>query len=760
MAKIADKYFLTDPWNVVEKGFNPSYGRVAESIFSVSNEYMGIRGTFDERYSGDSLVGNYFNGVYSEAPIGHPNTYKGVSDKTRFMVNGPNVFYTRISFRGEELDLARSDFSDFTRELDLRTGMLTRSFVWNAQGANLRLTFKRFTSMHNPHEAWQKVEVTGDCNGELEIIAATDFHTIHEDQNKNFWPNVDIFEKNEHAVSIGETEKTQKFLAVSCRINSDDVESDSFFSAEKISGIRFKLPVKNGESTGFDREVLVFSDKEENASSERAAEHLFKLMQTTSTFENSAALSTSYWDNVWANMDVQILGDEENQQGIRYCIFQMHQTYHGFDARNNVGAKGLTGEAYSGHTFWDTETYCLPYYLFNNPKAARNLLAYRYNTLAQAKEWAREQNCDGACFPFSTIDGTESCGVWWHGNLEIHIMAGIAYGIHHYLTVTGDKSFLCEMGMELLLEISKFYASRGDREPATGAFGFYGVMGADEFHTFVNNNCYTNVMAAKTFMWTLDYMGQMKQDYPGEANQLLEKTGVSEQDLQSWRRMAENMKIPQNEATGVYEQHDGYFLLPHKDVNSIPVEEFPLYHSWCLPRIYRYDMIKQPDVLLLHFFFSNDYTFENKKANYEYYEPRCIHESSLSPSVHSILAAELGKSDEAFKFFSFATRMDLDNYNRNTREGLHTTSNSAAWMNIIYGFGGMRSDGEQLSFIPNLPRQWQGMSFSITHRGSHIKVTMQPAYVSFELLEGDALDILVYGKTHTLTSTGLELPVK
>ncbi|VGO21931.1 glycoside hydrolase family 65 protein [Pontiella sulfatireligans] len=745
MPKIADRYLKIDPWKIVEEGFHADRSQVSESIFSLGNEFMGSRGSFDEGFSGQTLIGNYLNGVYEEAPIHHPNTYKGISTRHTFMVNSLNWFDTQISCDGEILDLAVSRHWNFLRELDLKTGIVTRSFVWGTQsGKEIKLTFRRFLSMDAPSLACQRIELESLKGAAVaEVRFGLDFNPPHVFAGKSPWVERKA-EANALTAILGETENTRQFAFSAFAV--DEAAAFETVSGEKRIGRKTVVELAEGEARTFTKRIANIAVKK----TELDVSSLWKTCMEQAgnmldvSYDDALAAHTAYWSDVWKTQDIVIEGDDEQQQGIRYCIFQLHQTYHGVDAANNVGAKGLTGEAYSGHTFWDTETYCLPFYLFNNPKAARNLLEYRYHTLPQALDWSKLQDCTGAAYPMSTIDGTESCGVWWHGNLEIHVSAAVAYGIWHYMKICDDAEFLFSKGVEMLIEISRFYASRGNWSPH-GEFGFYGVMGPDEFHTFVNNNTYTNVIARKTFEWTQDAIERMATEAPDAYAVLVEKLNFQISEKEAWEKMASAMKIPMNLETGVYEQHDGYFELPHLDINSIPVEDFPLYGSWSLPRIYRYDMIKQPDVLLLQLFFSADYSLESKKVNYEYYEPRCIHESSLSPSVHSILAAEIGNQDDAVKFSLFATRLDLDNYNRNTSEGLHTTSIAAAWMNIVCGFGGMRTDGELLAFRPTIPPAWKGYSFSVTHLGAIVKVSVAAGRATFEVVHGDPLTLNING---------------
>jgi maltose phosphorylase len=269
-------------------------------------------------------------------------------------------------------------------------------------------------------------------------------------------------------------------------------------------------------------------------------------------------------------------------------------------------------------------------------------------------------------------------------------------------------------------------------------------MGPDEFQMMVNNNAYTNYMAKRTFEFALNTLEGMD----------LATLGCSAAELDTWRQMAQKMLIPYDPDTKLYEQHQGFFDLPHIDVDAIPVEDFPLYHHWSYDRIYRNDMIKQPDVLMFMLLYNQSFTLDEKRANYDYYEPRCIHESSLSPSVHSIFASELGRHDEAFDFFRFAARIDLDNYNRNTGEGIHTTSIAAAWMNIVYGFGGMRSDGDMLSFNPTIPAQWQGYSFEVTYRGSVLRVEVSHERAIIRVKEGAPITVRIAGQVHEVDQIG------
>jgi maltose phosphorylase len=718
MAKKATRYLVTDPWSITEHGFHPEHSRVSESIFSLANEYMGVRGYFEEGFSGDQLRGSYLNGVWSEIDIRHAVSYKGLATQWTFMVNSVDWLHTRIRLDGETLDLALSSFTAFERKLDLRKGLLTRQFTWITKtNKKLRIRFTRFTSMARQNLGGQQISLEAlNFSGPVEIDSGLDFSPKHESiGNRNYWEVVQKMQSQPWKAIMGKCERSNIHLFAASRLELPAQSAGNLFCRAKLYGEKMILDLETRKTKKINKLVVLYSDKNTSGNKDyvwNEGMHICKDIEHIS-FDQAIEEHTSRWEHVWDDLDIVIEGDPGNQQGIRYCLFQLYQTNRGLDPANNVGAKGLTGEIYSGHTFWDTEAYCLPFYLFTNPEAAKNLLLFRHKTLEEARTWSIEQNCLGACYPMETIDGRESCPVWWHGNLEIHVSGAVGYGIWHYYNITGDEAFLAHQGIEMLIEICRFYASRGDWRH--DGYGFYGVMGPDEFHTFVNNNYYTNLLAKKLFQFTIKMLHLARWD-------LITAQPPGNEEVSDWEQMADRMILPENKKTGIIEQHEGYFLLPHIDIHAIPVEEFPLYHHWTLPRIYRYDMIKQPDVLLSLLFFNQDYSRHQKKVNYLYYESRCIHESSLSPAVHSILANELGMTDEAAGFFEYATRLDLDNYNRNTGEGLHITSMAASWLNIVYGFAGMRSDGPILSFAPTIPAHWQAYEFRIRYKEARITV--------------------------------------
>ena len=503
-----------------------------------------------------------------------------------------------------------------------------------------------------------------------------------------------------------------------------------------------------GEAAALERIVTLLSARNE-AEQESLSARIAKANEELKTlnYETMKAGTARWWKEQWEVSDIEICGDDENQQGIRFCVFQLHQTLHTAKYGAVFGAKGLTGEAYNGNTFWDSEVCCLPFYLFNNPQAAKSFLKFRYDTLPEAMERANALDCQGAFYPIATISGRECCDLWQHASLQPQASTGVAYGLWCYVHQTGDKEFLYQYGAKMLVEVSRMLATRGDWDPVTGKYGYYCVMGPDEFQMMVHHNAYTNFMGQKVLRFTMETLEQMAVDAP----ELYGELKVSAEELADWKTKADRMYIPYDDTTKLFEQHMGYYHLPHVDIASIPVEEFPLYAHWSYERIYRNDMIKQPDVLMFFLLYGSEFTREQLEANYDFYEPRCIHESSLSPSIHSILACRLGRMEKAESLFGFATRMDLDNYNRNTNEGLHTTSIAGAWMNIVYGFGGLNSDADILTLAPSIPKGWEKYTFSLCAGESVLKVSVSQKEVTLEVVRGEAVTLNLYGQEMTVS---------
>ena len=722
MGKIADRIYACEPWRIVEHGWSRDKNLVGESVFSLANEYMGFRDHAEEGADAPSLIGVYFGGVYEWNEEAGPGGYKGIIKRPHHMVCAADFFHIRI-FAGEKRILLDETATDFERALDLRTGLLHRAYT----AGGLRLSFDRLLAMDACQCAAQRVTLTADHDMEICLEFAVDGTVPHQSVGKCQWTKT---AEKQAGLRYGAryitetTDQTVEYLF--------SLETDA--PAQPIpAGIGLCLSLKAGAPVTVERRML-------NTVQPMGELDLGKLEQALS-FDEILRQNTAHWEAFWQRSDVEITGDDLNQQGVRYCLFQLHQTYRGLDGRHNIGAKGLTGEAYAGQAFWDSETYCLPYYLYNDRQAAKSLLMFRYNTLPQARARAKQLDCRGACYPIATINGYESCSLWQHASLQMQPSTAVAYAIMAYYELTGDDEFLFHEGIEMLVEISRYVVSRGGWNADHTGFGFWGVMGPDEFHMMVNNDYYTNYMGGKTLRDTLSVLARI-----GDPD-----AWATPAERAEWQEICDHIIVHET-PEHVFEQHDGFFTLPHLDIHAIPISDFPLYEHWSYDRIYRTDMIKQPAVLMAMFLHPEDYTDAQVAANYDFYEPRCIHESSLSPSIHAILAQRLGRDRAAADFFSFATRLDLDNYNRNTAEGLHLTSIAAAWVTIVFGFGGLHTENGMICIAPHLPAGWAGYSFRFLAGDGVVLVRVDQDGVKLSMLSGTQARIRLFGQEKEITA--------
>ena len=741
MAKISKTYLEIDPYKIIEKGFHKEQSEVSESLFSLGNEYSGIRGFFDEGYSGKSLQGSYFNGIYEYALSDTPNAYKGIVKRTHFTINSVNYVKTSIICNGNKLDLNISKFDNFYRELDMLSGLYTRTFDWIIDDLVINVRFERLLNMDNPHECIQRITFKSSKETTINLALSLDGNVLHWRSDCYYKKNKEFVYDDVYGIQVN-TLSTNQTVCSAMKVDID-AKAKKCLKKDKEIEIFYDVRLDANKEKTITRYICNLVDKEAEVDLSFLAVNEVQSLYNKG-FEKSLSENKRFFAEVFDKSDIVIDGDDKNQQGIRYCIFQLAQTYHGVAKDNNIGAKGLTGEAYSGHAFWDSETYCLPYYLFTSKEASKNLLMFRYNTLDEARKRAIDLDCEGACYPIATRNGKEGCNLWQHASLQFQPSTAVVYAIFHYMNLYDDEKFMNDYGLEMIIEVCKFLLSRGQYNQDMTKFSFYGVMGPDEFQMMVNHNTYTNFMAKKCFDYLLDLIESNKYDLA----KVYKKTGFDKNYIDRIKDASNKMVILYDSKTHLFEQHDGFFDLPHIDVDSIPDSDFPLYSHWSYDRIYRNDMIKQPDVLMFMFLYNQDFTYEMKKANYEYYEPRCIHESSLSPSIHSIFACELNKKKEANDFFGFATRLDLDNYNNNTNEGIHMTSIAAAWMNIVYGFGGLRSDRKVLKISPMIIDSWNSYSFKITYHGALLKITVTKDKT--EVITNKQVTIYIYDKEYTI----------
>ena len=756
------KFLKTDEWNVIEESFHADNLRAFESIFSLGNGRLGQRGNFEETYSSDTLQGSYLAGIsYLDKTRvgwwknGYPNYFTRIP-------NAPNWSGIIVRLIDEELDLALWDVDSFERRLDMKEGISYRDFqVTSPKGHKLKVHVEHITSMANQNLCIIKYSVTSvNYEGKISLVPYINGDVKHETSNFNekMWNILRAETTSEYAYLWTQTrhEDSQVCSCMTYQLfkNSKEITGNPIkIEKEKMTGFSIGADVKPGErvtlikytavlsSLYYDRQLLV----DEAVSESKKAKAI--------GWDALVNEHKKVWEDIWNETDVIIDGDPEAQQGIRFNIFQLNQTYRGDDPRLNIGSKGFTGEKYGGNTYWNTELCCVPFFLLSNPKdVARNLLLYRYNHLPKAIENAKKLGFSGgaALYPMVTINGDECHNEWEITFEEIHRNSIIAYAIMLYTTMTGNKEYVAHYGLEVLIAISRFWSQRVSFSQPKQKYVILGVTGPNEYENNVDNNWYTNYSCIQCLNVTLEYLEMIALEYPDEYARIRRKTSFDKEETYQWKEIIDNMYMPEDKELGIFVQHDGYLDKELKTVQDIPTNERPINQHWSWDRILRSCYIKQSDVLLGLYLYYTNFDKEFIRRNFDFYEPRTVHESSLSPYLHSILASRVGYLDKAYNLFLHATRLDLDDYNNELEQGLHITSMAGGWLAIVRGFAGMQILEGLMSFSPTIPQKWNSYTFKINFRGRTLQLCINKRNIEVRLIKGPSLKIKVYEKEYIL----------
>jgi len=754
-------YIKPDEWNIIEEGFDPHLNKISESIFSIGNGRMGQRANFEEAYSGETLQGNYVAGIYYPDKTRVGWWKNGYPEYFAKVLNAANWVGISIKIGEEVLDLNVCKVTDFKRVLNMREGYLTRSFIAeNKNGNAVQVIAKRFCSIADDEIGAIHYQLTA-LNFE-DIITITSFidgDVKNQDANydEKFWDEVQKVQEKDTDYLVLRTKKTDFDVCTAARslvllnnkqLSLNPVAKDKYLAQTTKANVKqgdvvdiYKIAA-NLTSENHERQELI------KKSRQVIAQASIKGFQKLSD-EHQAA-----WSIKWQESDIIISGDVVAQQAIRFNIFQLNQTYTGKDARLNIGPKGFTGEKYGGSTYWDTEAYCIPFYLSTAPQdVAKNLLVYRYKHLQKAIENACKLGFkDGAAlYPMVTMNGEECHNEWEITFEEIHRNGAIAFAIFNYIRYTGDSSYLSEYGLEVLIGIARFWKQRVNWSAEKNKYVMLGVTGPNEYENNVNNNWYTNTLAAWCLKYTIEAAEIVKENYLAQYQDILSKTNLNtDTEFSDWTKIADNMYYPYDENTGVFLQQDGFMDKEQILVKDLPAEERPLNQKWSWDRILRSCYIKQADVLQGMYFFEDDYELETLRKNFDFYESRTVHESSLSPCVHSILAAKLSDEQRAYEFYLRTARLDLDDYNNDTEDGLHITSMAGTWMSIVEGFAGMRVRNNQLRFNPFLPKQWNAFSFTIGFRGVQLNVKIAVGQITITNNSEQTLEVYIFNESYSI----------
>ena len=752
-------YIKPDNWSIIEEGFDAERVKSSESLFSIGNGAMGQRANFEEHYSGETFQGSYIAGIY------YPDKTKvgwwknGYPEYFAKVLNAPNWIGIDIEINGENFDLAKcQSVSNFRRELNMKEGIYYRSFEATlANGTEISVKVRRFLSLELDEVGVINYDITA-LNSDAKIVFKpyVDAGVQNEDANweEKFWEPISVKHSGNDAFVTARTFKTH-FTSTTFMQNSILLEGSNLSVApvsvqetkEKIQ-FSYEVAVTKGQTSSLQKiGGYTVSMNHENTII-GAKNSIAKALEigVSQLTENQKEA----WAKIWEMSDITIDGDVKAQQGIRFNIFQLNQTYLGKDSRLNIGPKGFTGEKYGGSTYWDTEAYCIPFYMATkDQQVARNLLAYRYNQLDKAIENAEKLGLKNgaALYPMVTMNGEECHNEWEITFEEIHRNGAIAFAIFNYYRFTGDYSYIPEKGLEVLIGIARFWHQRATFSSQKNKYVILGVTGPNEYENNVNNNFYTNYIAK----WCIDYSTEQIQkvaaDYPSDYARIMDKVKLSQDEISAMQKVANNMYFPYSEEHGVYLQQDGFLDKELITVANLDKSQRPINQKWSWDRILRSPYIKQADTLQGFYFFEDHFTKEELEKHFDFYEPFTVHESSLSPCVHSIQAAVLGRMEQAYTFYLRTSRLDLDDYNKEVEEGLHITSMAGTWMSIVEGFGGMRVRNNQLHFEPKIPAQWNGYSFKVNFRNAIVKVEVKQEGTNISIEGNTDVEVFVNGES-------------
>ena len=756
-----ERYLDIDPWKIVETGFHPDRQRSSESIFSIGNGRFGQRANHEESYSGDHLRGSYVGGVY------YPDKTKvgwwknGYPEYFAKVLNAPDWTTVRITVNGEELDLHVQKPRHFMRELDMQIGMLTRTFEAECGGAVIRVKAQRFCSMADVETAHIRLSLdvlSGE--GELRFESALDGEVTNEDANwdEQFWEHLDFAGDDQGGHLVVKTRKTEFHVGHAFRTTANCDGAPMPGAAKPLDkghAVVFSGAFEAGSSFMLDKHIGLVRDFDHDAA-QLADVARTKAAEAEDKGWNAARQDHAVaWSRIWEGADITISGDDAAQQAIRFNIFHLNQTYTGDDPRLNIGPKGFTGEKYGGASYWDTEAYCLPFFLGTHPeKVARQLLVYRRQHLDRAIENAAKLGFKNgaALYPMVTMNGEECHNEWEITFEEIHRNGAMVYAIHNYIRYTGDEAYLAQGGWEVILGVARFWAQRVNWSEAKQAYVILGVTGPNEYENNVNNNWYTNRLAAWCLRQAVSALEWMRREAPEALASQNDVWSFEESEAEHWAEVADRMFYPLLDGTRVFLQQDGFMDKEQSMAADLPDAERPINQHWSWDRILRSVYIKQADTLQGLYFFEDEFDQETHRENFEFYEPRTVHESSLSPCVHVVLAAKLGMEKKAVEMYLRTARLDLDDYNREAYQGLHITSMAGTWMSVIEGFGGFRVIDGVPHFKPMLPQAWESYAFRLQFRGRSLKVEVTREGTAVTVLGGDPLELVVDGVQQVLSA--------
>ncbi|TDP91044.1 glycoside hydrolase family 65 protein [Labedaea rhizosphaerae] len=751
------------PWELRWRGLSISQLERTESTFALSNGHIGIRGTLEE---GEpvGLPGTYLNGFYENHELPYAEAGYGYPESGQTVVNVTDGKIIRLLIEDEPLDMRYGTARHHERVLDFRAGTLSRVTEWESPtGRVVRLKSTRLVSFTQRAIAAIRYEVEPIDGQSMQVVAQSDLlanEPIEADRSGD--PRVAAALQAPLVGQFAQAEGYRAVLVHQTRNSGLRVAAAMDHEIDVQDGLRTRVHAEEdlgrltaAAEVAADGKLVITKYLAYGWSAQRSAPALRSQVEAAlagahqTGWDALLAEQREYLDNFWASADVEIEGDPELQQALRFALFHVLQAGARGETRAIAG-KGLTGPGYDGHAFWDTETFVLPLLTYTVPDSARDALRWRHATLPLARERAIQLGQAGAAFPWRSINGAECSAYWPAGTAAFHVSADIADAVARYYNATLDHDFDAECGTEILVETARLWNSLGHHDQH-GGFRIDGVTGPDEYSAIVDNNVYTNLMAQRNLREAADACDRN----PDRAKAL----DVTADEVASWRSAADKMLIPYDDDLGVHPQAEGFTEHLDWDFAGTPEEKYPLLLHFPYFDIYRKQVVKQADLVLAMFLRGDAFTPEQKLRNFDYYEARTVRDSSLSACTQAVLAAEVGHLDLAYDYLAEAALTDLHDLHNNVRNGLHMASLAGAWSSAVSGFGGMRDYGGTISFAPRLPAALSGMTFRMVYRGTHFKVSVSRTEATYELLSGAELETTHHGEKLTISEKPVSLAI-
>jgi alpha,alpha-trehalose phosphorylase len=765
--------FVDDPWRIVERGFTEAGLGHMETIFSLSNGHLGLRGNVDETDPVHER-GAYVNGFHETWPIRHPEEAFGFARTGQTIVALPDAKVIDLVVDEETLHLPSATLLSHERVLDMRAGTLERVLVWETRsGVQARVRSLRLVSFELRHLAVVRYEVTLLNRAAPVMIAsriaaapagtgaageAEDPRAARALDGRVLVPRGG--EADGGRVMLAFTTERSGMRLV-CGMDHE-VAADEGFTIESghddVSG-KVLMAFESGRGSSIRLTKLMTYYTSAWASLEQLRDRAGITLSRARRRGLGSVLDAqrAYLDEFWERGDVEVGGGPHVQQSVRWNLFQLIQAAGRADGKG-VPAKGLTGGAYEGHYFWDIEAYVIPFLVYTNPRLAKNLLWFRHRMLGQAERRAREVNQRGALFPWRTINGEEASPYFEASTAQYHINADVMYALHKYVQVTGDRAFLHDCGVEMLVATARLWADLGFFSEGDGRFHIHGVTGPDEYTTVVNDNTFTNLMAQHNLRFAVESVEALRIDDPARHARLCRDTGLAPHELDTWRSAAETMFVPYDETRGINPQDANFLAKEVWDFAGTPPGRYPLLLHFHPLVIYRYQVLKQADVVMAMFLLADEFPPDLRRRNFLYYDPLTTGDSSLSACIESIVASQIGEADKALEYFRYSLFMDIGDPLGNAGHGVHVASAGGVWMALVYGFGGMRQRNGSLAFDPRLPAEWVDLRFRLTVHGQRLEVHITHSEVSYLLVVGDGLTVSHRGE-RLILSPGIPVSV-